>query len=69
MSMVSRKRSRLLITLMLAVALVGTNAGSFGSRAWAGEPDLGQNMPTSGGQLSLWAILHGILYAVTLPLP
>jgi hypothetical protein len=54
---------------MLAVALVGTNAGSFGSRAWAGEPDLGQNMPTSGGQLSLWAILHGILYAVTLPLP
>jgi len=66
--MVSRKRSRLLITVILAAVLVGSNGVSFGSRAWAGEPDSTNGDPGIG-QMSLWALLHGLLYVVSLPLP
>ena len=68
MSMVSRKRSRLLIIWILTVVLVGSIGGALGSQAWAGEPDVISTMPTAG-QLSLWALLHGILVGVGLPLP
>lgn len=68
MSMVSRKRSRLLITVVLAAVLVGSNGGTFGSRAWAGEPDVADQQP-GVGQMSLWALLHGILYVLAHPLP
>lgn len=74
MPMVSRKRSRLLVTWILAAALVAPIGGSHGMRAWAGEPDSNQGPQTSltpAGQLSAWAILHGIYQGGVLlpPLP
>ena len=60
MSMVSRKRNRLLIWILAAV-LVASIGGSYGSQAWAGDPDQTQNSPNPVGQLSLWALLHAII--------
>jgi hypothetical protein len=71
MPMASRRRSRLLITWILAAVLVGSNGGSFPSKAWAGDPDSADTMPTPVGQLSLWALLHGLLTSGALfpPIP
>jgi len=70
MPMVSRKRSRLLIAVILTGALVAS--GSPGSRVWAGEPDsTPTSQPDQVGQLSTWALLHGLLMSGALlpPLP
>jgi len=71
MPMASRKRSRLLITWILAAVLIGASGGSSGSRVWAGEPDSTPSMPGVTGQLSLWALLHGFIISGVLlpPLP